>query len=234
MAQDNIKLDILAFGAHPDDVEIGAAGVLIKHVQRGDRVAICDLTLAELSSNGTVERRQQEAQEANRIMGIHARFNLKLPDRGIAISDKQIAPVVSLIRQHQPRIVLAPYWKDRHPDHEWTSRLVREAVFNAKIRRYHSELGDAHQVDYVYYYFINQFESPDLAVDVTDCYELKQHALMAYESQFIMENESVITPLNQDYVQRVAARDQLIGQQIGVRYAEGFKVREPVQKDYLD
>lgn len=226
-------LDILAFGAHPDDVEIGAAGILIKHGRRGDRTGICDLTLAELSSNGTVERREQEAIKASREMKLSVRVNLQLPDRGITLSNEHITSVVAVLRHFRPRIVLAPFWTDRHPDHEWTSRLIREAVFNAKIRRFRPDLGEAHHVEQVYYYFINHFESPDVIVDISAVYPEKQRALSAYESQFRMEEGGVVTPLNQEYVTRVAARDQLFGQQIGTGYGEGLKLRGPVSLDYL-
>ncbi len=226
-------LDLLAFGAHPDDVEIGAAGILIKHAQRGERTGICDLTLAELSSNGSVERRVQEALRASREMMLSERINLQLPDRGISLSEEYLAAVVSVLRHFRPRVVLAPFWTDRHPDHEWTSQLVREGVFNAKIRKYRPDLGEAHQVQQVYYYFINHFETPDVIVDITGVYPAKQRALSAYESQFLMEKGSVITPLNQEYVTRVAARDQLFGQQIGAGYGEGLKMKGPVSLDYL-
>ncbi len=151
----NEKLDILVFGAHADDAEIGMAGTIIKHTTAGLRVGICDLTYAEMSSNGTVELRKQEAAAAADVLGLSYRSNLGLPDRGLERNPEQLAAITAEIRRCAPRIVFAPYWEDRHPDHTWCSRLVEEAVFNAKLRRYMPELPPV-QVEQIYYYFINE------------------------------------------------------------------------------
>ncbi|MFI8713093.1 bacillithiol biosynthesis deacetylase BshB1 [Brevibacillus brevis] len=223
------SLDILAIGAHPDDVEIGAAGSLILAAKEGKRVGILDLTYAELSSNGTVERRQQEAAAADQVMGVAARYNFGLPDRGLeAVRESAIERVVKLIRETRPAIVLAPYYSDRHPDHESVSRIVREAVFNAGIRKYLPEPSlPAYRPSQFLYYFINSTVTPQVVVDITGVYSQKMEALRCYRSQFELEEGSVQTPLTNGYLESVEYRERLFGQQAGVAYAEGFVSAAP-------
>ncbi|MGG4454956.1 bacillithiol biosynthesis deacetylase BshB1 [Brevibacillus porteri] len=223
------SLDILAIGAHPDDVEIGAAGSLILAAKQGKRVGILDLTYAELSSNGTVERRQQEATAADQVMGVAARYNFGLPDRGLeAVRESAIEGVVKLIRETRPAIVLAPYFADRHPDHESVSRIVREAVFNAGIRKYLPEPSlPAYRPSQFLYYFINSTAPPQVVVDITAVYPQKMEALRCYRSQFELEEGSVQTPLTNGYLESVEYRERLLGQQVGVAYAEGFVSAAP-------
>lgn len=230
-----MSLDILIFGAHADDAEIGMAGTIAKHVSAGMRVGICDLTRAEMSSNGTVELRQKEADEAAQVLGLTTRSNLGLPDRGLYITPEQIAAVTAEIRRHAPSIVFAPYWEDRHPDHVMCSKLVEEAVFNAKLRRYMPEL-PAVQVKQLYYYFINDLGQADVIVDVTEHYELKEQSLICYRSQFDVPaegNDMVVTPLNQGYLQRVRARDSLLGQRSLIQLAEGFACKTPIVVEHF-
>lgn len=225
------RLDILIFGAHPDDAEIGMGATIAKHTRAGLAVGICDLTHAEMSSNGTVELRKQEAEEAARVLGLRYRSSLGLPDRGLFICREQIEAITLEIRRLRPRIVFAPYWQDRHPDHVMCSHLVKEAVFNAKLRRYLPE-SEPVSVEQIYYYFINDLYEADLAVDVSDLYSLKTASLSAYRSQFTPasgQNGYVSTPLNQAYLERVEARDRLMGQKLSVAYAEGFVTQSPYQ-----
>lgn len=223
------SLDILAIGAHPDDVEIGASGSLLLAAKQGQRVGILDLTYAELSSNGNVERRQQEAAAADRLLGVHARYNFGFPDRGLEpVREEAIRRVVELIRQTRPRIVLAPYFQDRHPDHESVSRIVREAVFSSGIRKYQpSETLVAYRPSQLLYYFINSTVTPQVVVDVTAVYPEKLDVLRCYRSQFEREAGSVDTPLTNGYLEMVEYRERLFGQQAGVRYAEGFMSTTP-------
>ncbi len=222
-------LDILIFGAHADDVEIGMAGTIVKHTRAGYRVGICDLTFAEMSSNGTVELRKQEAESAAAVLGLAVRSNLGLADRGLFRTEEHIRRITAEIRKYAPRIVFAPYWEDRHPDHIACSRLVEEAVFNAKLRRYMPELPPV-QAEQLYFYFINDPGRTDLMVDVTDVYAVKEEALRCYESQFTAPgrgNDAVATPLTEQYVERVRARDSLLAQKRGLAYAEGFASKLP-------
>ncbi|OMF33828.1 bacillithiol biosynthesis deacetylase BshB1 [Paenibacillus sp. FSL H8-0548] len=221
-------LDILVFGAHADDAEIGMGGTIAKHAQAGYKVGVCDLTEAEMSSNGTVELRKQEAAEASKVLGLMMRSNLGLPDRGLAPTRMQIDRIVAEIRTYKPRIVFAPYWVDRHPDHVAASRLIEEAVFNAKLRRYMPEL-PAVQMPQLVYYYINDTAEVSLVVDISDFQETKRNALLAYRSQFdaAAGADQVATPLTNRYVERVEARDSLLGQARGWAFAEGFAVKSP-------
>ncbi|WP_079910657.1 bacillithiol biosynthesis deacetylase BshB1 [Paenibacillus sp. 32352] len=226
-------LDILIFGAHPDDAEIGMGGTIYKHTAAGYRVGICDLTYAEMSSNGTVEIRQQEAAKASEILKLSVRSNLGLPDRGLWIGPEPIAAITREIRKYKPKIVFAPYWEDRHPDHIACSKLVQEAVFNAKLRRYEPDT-PSHTVDQLYFYFINDVAESDLLVDISDCHENKMEALKAYRTQFEAvgaNNDFVQTPLNQGYLERVEAKDRMLGQKKMIPYAEGFITKLPYMVD---
>ncbi len=223
-------LDMLVFAAHPDDAEIGMGGTIVKHAQAGRSVGIVDLTYAEMSSNGNVETRQREAEQAGQILGLAARDNLGLPDRGLSGSSEQLAAMVASIRKYRPRIVFAPYFIDRHPDHIACSRLAEEAVFNAKLRKYAPEL-PAWTVDQLYFYFINDAHTPQLLIDISDVQETKMAALRAYRSQFMPEgNEAdwVETPLTGAYLDNIVARDRLLGQPRKLQYAEGFIAKGPI------
>ncbi len=223
-------LDMLVFAAHPDDAEIGMGGTIVKHAQAGRSVGIVDLTYAEMSSNGNVETRQREAEQAGQILGLAARDNLGLPDRGLSGSSEQLAAMVACIRKYRPRIVFAPYFIDRHPDHIACSRLAEEAVFNAKLRKYAPEL-PAWTVDQLYFYFINDAHTPQLLIDISDVQETKMAALRAYRSQFTPEgNEAdwVETPLTGAYLDNIVARDRLLGQPRKLQFAEGFIAKGPI------
>lgn len=226
-------LDILVFGAHPDDAEIGMGATIAKHTAAGFRVGICDLTNAEMSSNGTVESRKQEAAAASGILGIASRSVLGLPDRGLFLCSEQIEAVTKEIRRLRPKRVFAPYWRDRHPDHVMCGRLVKEAVFNAKLRRYLPDVEPV-TVEQLFFYFINDLDEPDLTVDVTHWYDKKMEALRAYRTQFDPAGQGsgyVSTPLNQGYLERVEARDRMSGQKILTAYAEGFVTETPYPID---
>ncbi|WP_054941332.1 bacillithiol biosynthesis deacetylase BshB1 [Paenibacillus ihuae] len=223
-----MKLDILVFGAHADDAEIGMAGTIAKHTAAGLKVGLCDLTAAEMSSNGTVERRKQEAHQAAEVLGASVRTNLGLPDRGLYMSEEHLAAVTAEIRKFAPAIVFAPYWEDRHPDHIACSKLVEEAVFNSKLRKYMPDK-PAIPAPLLYFYFINDLGRTDLIVDVTQQYGLKEQALSCYRSQFEKTpgEDVVSTPLNEGYIERVRSRDMLLGQRRLIPFAEGFAAKVP-------
>lgn len=231
------QLDMLVFGAHPDDAEIGMGATIAKHTAEGYRVGVCDLTHAEMSSNGTVETRKLEALEAGRILGLAERSCLGLPDRGLSLANQaQVEAITKEIRRLRPRIVLAPYWCDRHPDHEMCSHLVKEAVFNAKLRNYLRDVPPV-TVEKLLFYYINDIHDPDLLVDVSSVYERKVEALRAYKTQFTPAeagSEYVKTPLTQGYLENVRARDSVLGQQRLVTYAEGFASKTPYEIRLFD
>lgn len=228
------ELDLLAFGAHPDDVEIGMAGTLIRHADKGFKIGICDLTLAELSSNGDVKTRQQEAALASKTLGLTERVNLHLPDRGLTLTEEHIRKIAEVIRRYRPKAVFLPFPKDRHPDHGNCTRLVEEALFSAGIRKFEVEDDlPAHRVEKVYYYFINGYDHPPITVDITNVQERKMDSLKAYKSQFTASESGVETPLNNGYLETVEARDALFGKEAGVRFAEGFHSKRPILMDDL-
>ncbi len=229
-----MELDILAFGAHADDVEIGMAATIIKYTKLGFQVGICDLTEADLSSNGSVPMRKQEAQKAADIMGVKKRLNLGLPDRGLQYKDEYIRKLVEVIRTYKPKLIFAPYVEDRHPDHASCSRLVEEAMFSSGIRKFMPEIAH-HRVQSMYYFMINGFHKPSFCVDISDYMDEKLQALQAYESQFSKGMDGVTTPLTDGYTESVIAREKLFGKEVGVKYAEGFMSKKPLvlHKDLL-
>jgi bacillithiol biosynthesis deacetylase BshB1 len=231
-----MNLDILAFGAHADDVEIGMGGTIAKYTSLGKKIGICDLTKAELSSNGTVELRKQEAKLAAEILGVHVRQTLDLPDRGLYFNEDNLIQIVDIIRRYQPKIIFAPFFEDRHPDHGNCARLVEEAVFSAGIKNYQTPGGyEAHRPSNLFFYMINGFHKPEFVVDISLFFDKKKAALQAYRSQFEKGKDTVETPLVNGYVESVEARERLFGKEVGVHYAEGFKTKKPflVQYDLL-
>ncbi|WP_433742812.1 bacillithiol biosynthesis deacetylase BshB1 [Falsibacillus pallidus] len=233
---ENYQTDILAFGAHADDVEIGMGGMIAKFSAEGKRVVICDLTEADLSSNGTVESRKQEAAEAASILGASDRLNLGIADRGIYITHENIKKVAEVIRKYKPRLIFAPYWEDRHPDHGNCAKLVEEASFSAGIRKFEPSIShEPHRVEALYFYMINGFHQPDFVFDVSSYIDKKIHSLKAYDSQFNLGEGGVSTPLTNGYIESVEARERLFGKQAGVAYAEGYKTKKPLllEKDLI-
>lgn len=230
-----MSIDILAFGAHPDDVEIGVGGILAKHARAGFTTAICNLTEAELSSNGTVQRRRVETEKAVQLLGVTKHINLGFPDRGLAGTPEQLLQIAQVIRQLKPTIVLAPYWDDRHPDHVACSRLVKEAVFDAAIHKKVTPGKEPiHRISHMFYYFINDIHSADVIVDISDVYEVKIDALHAFESQFKRTVGEVDTPLNSStFLSMIRGRDQLWGHQIGVSYGEALVSPRPLKQSFL-
>ncbi len=222
------SVDILAFGAHADDVEIGMGGTIAKYAQMGKKIVICDLTKAEMSSNGTVERRIEEADKAAGMIGAK-RISLDLPDRGLYMKDEYINQIITIIRTYKPKLVFAPYVLDRHPDHGNAARLVEEAVFSAGVRKVmENELLRAHHVQNMYYYMINGFHKPDFVIDISSCMARKIDSLQAYKSQFIKTDTTVDTPLVNGYIETVESRERLFGKEVGVKYAEGFMTKKPL------
>lgn len=220
------QIDLLACGAHPDDIEIGMGATIALYQRKGYKCGFLTLTQAELSSNGTVEQRQIEASEAADVLSVSVRHQLTIADRGLLkVKETELKQIVSIIRKTRPKIVFLPA-SDRHPDHGQCGSIIKEAVFNAGIKQYESE-GDAHKVQSVYTYFINGFDRPDFLIDVEAVYDKKITALQAYRSQFTPV-DGVSTPLTDNYLEAVQARDRLFGKEAGVRLAEGFKTSKPL------
>src|SRR5438128_2717266 len=229
-----MALDLLVFGPHPDDIEIGLGGTVARHAAAGHSVGLCDLTEGELSSNGTREERRAEALEASRVLGARWRENLRWPDGGIAETPEMIRSAVDLIRRHQPRTIAVPYWDDRHPDHVAASRVLRVAAFRSGLRRYETG-ADPWRPDWVCYYFINDSAAASFVVDVSEQYQIKLDALACYRSQFAPAGDSEISTrlTATTFRQLIESRDAQFGALAGVAFAEGIVVREPVQRSGL-
>jgi bacillithiol biosynthesis deacetylase BshB1 len=229
-----MSLDLLAFGPHPDDIEIGIGGTVARHTSLGLRVGLCDVTAGEMGSNGTPEERMAEAAASRAVLGAVWRENLGWPDRRIGSDQKHIDQAAAFIRRHRPHVVALPHWGDRHPDHRAASEVLTEAVFNAGLRRYPAE-GEVWKVDWICYYFVNDGQPPSFVVDVSEHYERKQEALDCFVSQFEAARPNrVQTRLNAPlFRQLIQSRDAQLGALAGVRWAEGFVVREPVVRPTL-
>jgi bacillithiol biosynthesis deacetylase BshB1 len=222
-------VDLLVFGPHPDDLEIGLGGTIARHADLGLRVGLCDLTAGEMGSNGTVEERLAEAEAARAVLGAAWRENLRWPDRGIG-GREQVKSAVALIRRARPRTIAIPYWSDRHPDHVASSQVLTEAAFSSGLRKFEPSSGEAWRPQRVCYYFINDAATPSFVVDVSDAYERKRRALACYVSQFRPPDSTVVaTRLNSPrFQQLIESRDAQFGALAGVRFAEGFVVKDPI------
>lgn len=223
-----MKLDILAFGAHPDDVELSAAGTMVKHAALGLKTGVVDLTRGELGTRGTPELRLKEAAAAGRIMGLQARENLGMRDGFVENSEAYQLQVIEMIRKYQPEILLCNAPQDRHPDHGNACTLVREAAFKAglkNIKTHHQGVSqEAWRPQWVYMYIQFQDFVPDFIVDITGYEDKKMDAIMAYGSQFYdpasKEPETVIS--SKGFKDSLIARTKEWGRQIYVEHGEGF------------
>jgi bacillithiol biosynthesis deacetylase BshB1 len=227
-------VDLLAFGPHPDDLEIGMGGIIARHVALGYRVGLCDLTAGEMGSNGTIEERLAEAEAARVVLGALWRVNLHWPDRAIGSSADHVRQAAATIRKSRPRAVAIPYWSDRHPDHVAASQVLTEAVFSARLRRYDAE-ADPWRTEWIVYYFINDSAPPSFVIDVSDHYGRKRDALACHRTQFTAAaSDAVATRLNSPLFQQlVESRDAQFGALAGVAFAEGVVVREPIVRPHV-
>lgn len=229
-----MKVDILAFAAHPDDIEISAAGMLMKHIDMGKTVAIVDLTQGEMGSRGTIETRYAEAEKASEIIGISERVNLKMKDGFFEISEENKLLIIEQIRYFQPAIVLANSISDRHPDHGRASQLVSEACFLSGLVKVETTLNGVSQTKWrpksVFHYIQDRYIKPDFVVDITPYADRKMKALKAYETQFFNPNNAAPnTPISgENFFEFLKGRWREYGREIGVDFAEGFTVERTI------
>lgn len=226
----NMKLDILAFGAHPDDIELGCSGTIAKEISLGKKVGIIDLTRGELGTRGSVEIRNAEAAKAMEILGVSVRQNLDMRD-GFFINDEaHQMRIIEIIRKYKPEIVLCNAVEDRHIDHGKGSSLVSDACFLSGLRQikteYEGEAQEAWRPKVVYHYIQWKNLEPDFVVNITGFMEVKMESILAYGSQFYDPNskepESPISSKN--FLDSVRYRAQDLGRIIGTQYGEGFTV----------
>lgn len=223
-----MKVDILAIGAHPDDVELGCGGTIAKLISEGKKVAIIDLTEGELGTRGTNETRALEAAESSRILGISARENLKMKDGFIINSQEYQFRVVEMIRKYQPEIVLCNAIDDRHPDHAKAAKLVSDACFLSGLVKIKTILDEQVQTSWrpklVFHYIQWKNIEPDFVIDITGFLDKKIEACLAYKTQFYDPSSTEpMTPIaTKDFLESLTYRAQDLGRLSGVEYAEGF------------
>ena len=227
---DRSRVDILLFGAHPDDVEWGAGGTALQLQATGTSFGIVDLTRGEMGSRGTAEERDKEAEDAASWMGARFRENLGLPDCGVIDSIENRKQIASVIRRWRPKLVLAPYWEDRHPDHAATGHLIRNAAVYCALKK-SSDPNPPHKPSAYLYYLLHHFTHPGLIVDISDVYRSKLELLRLHASQFSKTAEGFgVLPLGMnDYLFGLESRDRFFGSLIGVHHGEAFVSEVPLK-----
>ena len=238
-----MKLDILAIGVHPDDVELGCSGTIINEINRGKKVGILDLTQGELGTRGTIESRYQESANAAMIMGVHTRENLQWRDGFFEDNEENKLKLIGAIRKYKPGIVLGNILHDRHPDHGRAGKMIAEACYLAGLSKIDTkdETGNMQQrwrPSYIFHYIQDRYYEPDLLIDISDVFGQRMKAIQAYSTQFHNgENEGkepqtyISTP---DFLEAIVARARLFGKRIGVKYAEGFISEKTIGIHSLD
>jgi bacillithiol biosynthesis deacetylase BshB1 len=225
-----MKLDILAFGAHPDDVELSCGGTIAKEIYLGKKVGIIDLTRGELGTRGSAEIRDKEAAKAAKILGVEIRENLKMRDGFFLNDEAHQLQIIEMIRKYKPEIVLCNAIDDRHIDHGKGSRLVSDACFLSGLRKIETKENHVAQKAWrpkvVYHYIQWKNSEPDFVVDISGFEKKKVEAIMAYDSQFFNpETDEPITPIaTVNFLESINYRAQDLGRLIGTDFCEGFTV----------
>ena len=225
-----MKLDILAFGAHPDDVELGCSGTIAKEISLGKKVGIIDLTRGELGTRGSVEIRNSEAEAAAKILGVSIRKNLDMRDGFFQNDESHQLRIIEIIRKYKPEIVLCNAIDDRHIDHAKGSKLVSDACFLSGLVKIETSIDgiqqDAWRPKLVYHYIQWKNIEPDFVVDITGFIDKKEASILAYSSQFYNPNsEEPETPIaTKNFLESIHNRSRELGRLIGTEYAEGFTV----------
>lgn len=234
-----MKLDILAFGAHPDDVELGCGATIAKEIALGKKVGIVDLTRGELGTRGSAEIRDKEAADAAKILGVSVRENLGFRDGFFVNDESHQLEIIKMIRKYQPEMVLCNAVDDRHIDHAKGSKLVSDACFLSGLRRIETSLNDELQTTWrpklVYHYIQWKNLEPDFVVDVSDFMQQKLDAVMAYSSQFYDPNsKEPVSPIaTKNFTESIEYRAKDLGRLIFADYAEGFTVERYVAVNSL-
>ncbi len=224
-----MKIDILAIGVHPDDVELACAGTLLKHIELGKKVGLLDLTRGELGTRGTAETRDEEATNSMKLMGAEFRINLEMEDGFFTHSRENILKILPVIRQYQPEIILCNSINDRHPDHGRSAKLVHDACFlSGLVKITTTDMDGISQSPWrpksVYHYIQDYFMTPDFVVDISEYMERKIELVMTFKTQFYNPgSEEPETPISsKDFIDFLYARCRDFGRPVGLRFAEGF------------
>jgi bacillithiol biosynthesis deacetylase BshB1 len=224
-----MKLDILAIGVHPDDVELGCSGTLINEIKRGKKAGILDLTQGELGTRGTIDTRYEEAATAAKIIGVSVRENLKMRDGFFRDDEENQLKLISAIRKYQPDIVFANVLHDRHPDHGRAGNMISHCCFLSGLAKISTKDNNGKELErwrpsYVLHYIQDWYHEPDLLIDITDSFDQRMESIRAYSTQFHNTKTEgpqtyISTP---DFLESIIARARMFGKRIGVKYAEGF------------
>lgn len=238
-----MKLDILAIGVHPDDVELSCSGTLINEVNNGKKVGIVDLTQGELGTRGTIETRYAEAAQSAMIMGIHTRENLKMRDGFFENDEAHKLQLIAAIRKYQPDIVLANALHDRHPDHGRAGKLIAESCFLAGLAKIKTtDENGADQARWrpsnVFHYIQDRYHEPDFLVDISDVFDQRMKAIEAFSTQFHNAKQNSNEPQTYistpDFLESIIGRARMFGKMIGVKYAEGYTTEKKIGIRHFD
>lgn len=238
-----MKLDVLAIGVHPDDVELGCSGTLINEIKRGKKAGIIDLTRGELGTRGTAEIRDAEAAKAAAIIGVHVRENLKMADGFFKNDEEHQRKLIQAIRRYRPEVVLANILDDRHPDHGRAGQLIADACFLSGLAKIETTNDEGKPQEkwrpkFVLHYMQDWYHEPDLLIDVSDVFEQRMKAVEAYTTQFHTATSETDGPQTYistpDFLESIVARARLLGKRIGVKYAEGFITTKKIGIRNLD
>lgn len=232
-----MKIDILAFGAHPDDVELSCAGTLLKYQSQGKSIGIVDLTKGELGTRGTEETRREEAAAASEILGVSVRENLDLGDGWFEVNRSNIEKTIGAIRKYRPSVVLANAVRERHPDHERGAKLLIEACFLSGLRKIETFSDGVAQEPWrpkqLFHYIQYYHSTPDFIVDISEFQSKKLESILAYKTQFFDPDSSEPKTMisSQGFLDFIDARGREMGSAIGVKYGEGFTSETPISYD---
>jgi bacillithiol biosynthesis deacetylase BshB1 len=228
------KLDILAFGVHPDDVELGCSGTILASVAEGKKVGIVDLTQGELGTRGSAEIRREEASEAAKVLQATVRVNLEMADGFFQNDEKHQRKVIEVIRKYRPEIVLCNALEDRHPDHGRSAQLVEDAAFLSGLRKIETlvagKVQEAWRPKYIFHYLQDRFLQPDFVFDISDFFDKKLESVLCYKTQFFNPdlNEPQTYISSPAFFESIKARSMMLGKRIGVQYAEGYITKKMI------
>ena len=231
-----MKLDVLAFGAHPDDVELSCSGTLLKLKEEGSKVGVVDLTMGELGTRGTVDTRKKESDSSSKILNIDVRENLDLGDGWFENNQENKLKVIQAIRKYQPTIIFANAIDDRHPDHPRAAKLLDEAFFLSGLKKIETQdngiTQDIWRPKHLFHYIQYRYVKPDFVVDVTPYYETKMKAILSFKSQFYEPGKKSDTLISsKKFLDFIKGRSHEMGSSIQVEHGEGFTSAVPLQID---
>lgn len=237
-----MKLDVLAFGVHPDDVELSCSGVLLIEKSKGRKTGVIDLTRGELGTRGTAETRTEESAVASEILGLSIRENLDMADGFFQNDEAHQRKIITAIRTYQPEIVLCNAPEDRHPDHGRSAKLVEDAAFLSGLRKIETfsngEPQEAWRPKYVMNYIQDRYIKPDFVIDITPVFEAKLASIQAYQTQFFTsgtaDNEPETYISTPGFMESIIYRAKMFGKMIGVEYAEGFVSKKTIGFQHLN